>query len=144
MNRFTKIVGATLGLLASVAWAGPKSYQVTGDVLEMRDDVIVVMKGKEKFEIAKGSATVGLDRGVGHRRFAPRSPEESNSAAAHWVNVPLRSIYLSGCVNFVDPPHYRCAAQPQLPRFDSFSGPPFDQSLDSSRAPKQNGDPHHH
>jgi hypothetical protein len=45
--------------LAVVLFAGPalaalpKTYQVTGPVLEVRDDVIVVMKGKEKWEIAR-------------------------------------------------------------------------------------------
>lgn len=37
--------------------AGPKTYQVTGPVLELRDDVIVVQKGKEKWEIARASDT---------------------------------------------------------------------------------------
>lgn len=31
----------------------PKSYQVTGEVTELSDDLIVVMKGKERFEIAR-------------------------------------------------------------------------------------------
>ncbi len=37
--------------------ASPKTYQVTGPVLEVRDDVIVVQKGKEKWEIARTSDT---------------------------------------------------------------------------------------
>jgi len=37
--------------------AGPKTYQVTGPVLEVRDDVIVVQKGKEKWEIARAADT---------------------------------------------------------------------------------------
>lgn len=37
--------------------AGPKTYQVTGPVLELRDDVIVVQKGKEKWEIARAADT---------------------------------------------------------------------------------------
>jgi hypothetical protein len=37
--------------------AGPKTYQVTGPVLEIKDNVIVVEKGKEKWEIAKDAAT---------------------------------------------------------------------------------------
>jgi hypothetical protein len=37
--------------------AAPKTYQVTGPVLELRDDVIVVQKGKEKWEIARGADT---------------------------------------------------------------------------------------
>jgi hypothetical protein len=44
-------------LLASLAVPAlarqPKTYQVTGDVLEVSDDLIVVQKGKEKFEIAR-------------------------------------------------------------------------------------------
>lgn len=31
----------------------PKAYQVTGQVLEVSDDLVVVQKGKEKFEIAR-------------------------------------------------------------------------------------------
>jgi hypothetical protein len=31
----------------------PKTYQVTGTVEEVSDDMIVVMKGKERFEIAR-------------------------------------------------------------------------------------------
>lgn len=43
---------------ASVAFAaGPKSYQVTGPVLEVKEDVIVVQKGKERWEIARSADT---------------------------------------------------------------------------------------
>lgn len=37
--------------------AAPKTYQVTGPVLEMTDTTIVVQKGKEKWEIAKDAAS---------------------------------------------------------------------------------------
>ncbi len=37
--------------------AGPNTYQVTGPVLEIKDDIIVVQKGKEKWEIAKDAGT---------------------------------------------------------------------------------------
>ena len=37
--------------------AGPKTYQVTGPVLEVTGDVIVVQKGKDKWEIARDAAT---------------------------------------------------------------------------------------
>lgn len=37
--------------------AGSKTYQVTGPVLEVRDDAIVVEKGKEKWEIARDPST---------------------------------------------------------------------------------------
>lgn len=37
--------------------AAVKDYQVTGPVLELKDDVIVVQKGDEKWEIAKDKDT---------------------------------------------------------------------------------------
>jgi hypothetical protein len=46
----------TLGAGATFA-AQPRTYQVTGPVLEVRDDVIVVQKGKEKWEIARTADT---------------------------------------------------------------------------------------
>jgi hypothetical protein len=52
------LVIAVLLLAVSFAFAaGPKSYQVTGPVLEVKDDVIVVQKGKDKWEIAKDKGT---------------------------------------------------------------------------------------
>jgi hypothetical protein len=59
MKRFVVLVVALL----SIGWAGAvgaaatKTYQVTGPVLELRDDAIVVQKGKEKWEIARGPDT---------------------------------------------------------------------------------------
>ena len=45
-------------LVASLAIAGPpNTYQVTGPVLELKDDVIAVQKGKDKWEIARGKDT---------------------------------------------------------------------------------------
>ncbi len=44
--------------VAAVAFAaGPKTYQVTGPVLEVKDDVIVVKKGNDKWEIARNADT---------------------------------------------------------------------------------------
>jgi len=37
--------------------ASPDSYQVTGPIVEVSDSKIVVMKGKEKFEVARDSST---------------------------------------------------------------------------------------
>jgi len=37
--------------------AGPKTYQVTGPVLEVNTDTIVVQKGKDKWEIGRDAAT---------------------------------------------------------------------------------------
>lgn len=45
-------------LAASAAFAAPtKTYQVTGPVLEVKDDLVVVQKGKEKWEVAKDKDT---------------------------------------------------------------------------------------
>lgn len=52
------VVLAVLFLMVSVAQAAsPKSYQVTGQVLEVKDDLIVVDKAGEKWEIAKDKDT---------------------------------------------------------------------------------------
>ena len=41
-------------LVSSLAWAGTKTYQATGPVVDVRDDAIVVDKGKEgAWEIAR-------------------------------------------------------------------------------------------
>lgn len=55
-----KIMGLVFVLItaATMAFAaGPKSYQVTGPVLEIKGDVIVVGKGSEKWEVARDAAT---------------------------------------------------------------------------------------
>jgi hypothetical protein len=50
------VIAVALALVASVAFAG-KTYQFTGKVLEIKDNVIVVEKGKEKFEMTKDANT---------------------------------------------------------------------------------------
>ena len=45
-----------LALSLNVFAATPKSYQVTGPVLEMTDTTIIVQKGKEKWEISKDAS----------------------------------------------------------------------------------------
>lgn len=35
----------------------PRKYQVTGEVLELTDDLIVVQKGEEKWELARDKET---------------------------------------------------------------------------------------
>jgi hypothetical protein len=47
------IVALALAFVAGGAFAADKTYQVTGPVLEVRDDAVVVQKGKEKWEIAR-------------------------------------------------------------------------------------------
>jgi len=56
-----KYVLLALSLMLSTATfaAGIKTYQVTGPVLEVRDDAIVVQKGKDKWEIARDKDTKG-------------------------------------------------------------------------------------
>lgn len=53
-----KLFIASALLLASVsAFAAPKTYQVTGPVLEVNDSSFVVQKGKEKWEVQKDAGT---------------------------------------------------------------------------------------
>ncbi len=52
MKRFA--LALLLAALAAPALARqPRTYQVTGKVLEVSDDLIVVEKGKEKWEVAR-------------------------------------------------------------------------------------------
>jgi hypothetical protein len=51
------------GVLTASLWtvpvhaAAPKTYQVTGPVLEVTSDMIVVQKGKDRWEIARDAST---------------------------------------------------------------------------------------
>lgn len=49
--KTTLIILAVLIAFSATAFAGAKSYQVTGPVLAVTDDVITVQKEKEKWEI---------------------------------------------------------------------------------------------
>ncbi len=52
------IAVAIVFLFATVAAAaGPKTYQVTGPILEKKDNIIVVQKGKDKWELALSKDT---------------------------------------------------------------------------------------
>jgi len=58
MKKYLLIVVCAVFFWSSlVLAAGPKTYQVTGPVLEIKGDIIVVQKGKEKWEILRDSAT---------------------------------------------------------------------------------------
>ena len=59
----------SLGLLFSGwALAAAKTYQVTGPVLEVSDTMIVVQKGKDRWEIARDASTkVTWDLKVGSK-----------------------------------------------------------------------------
>jgi hypothetical protein len=44
--------------IVTVAFAaGPKTYQVTGPILELTADMIVVQKGKDRWEVGRDAAT---------------------------------------------------------------------------------------
>ncbi len=52
------LTAVLLGLFGvPVHAAAPKTYQVTGPVLELTSDMIVVKKGNDRWEIARDSAT---------------------------------------------------------------------------------------
>jgi hypothetical protein len=57
------VAGLAMAALVAVALvspaqaAAPKTYQVTGPVLELTPDLIVVQKGKDRWEIARDAAT---------------------------------------------------------------------------------------
>jgi hypothetical protein len=64
---FCVVVLASL-LVPASAFAKAKQYQVTGQVTELTDDTITVMKGKEKFEIGRDKDTkVDGDLKVGEK-----------------------------------------------------------------------------
>jgi hypothetical protein len=56
MRRLWVAVLAVI-LVASFAFAGVNTYQVTGPILELTNDKIVVQKGKDKWEIARDAST---------------------------------------------------------------------------------------
>lgn len=43
-----RLCAVSLGCLLAAPAAGTKTYQVTGPVLDVKDDMIAVQKGKEK------------------------------------------------------------------------------------------------
>jgi len=56
MNRSVAFVIAVMFFVVSVAVAG-EVYQVTGPVLEVKDNSITVQKGSEKWQIARDKDT---------------------------------------------------------------------------------------
>ena len=51
------IFAAAMLLVSAVVFATGKTYQVTGPVVEVRPDAIVVMKGNEKWEVGRDANT---------------------------------------------------------------------------------------
>ncbi len=67
----------------------PKTYQVTGQVLDVTDDLIVVQKGKEKFEIGRtpdtkvtGELKQGSKATVEYRMTAATAEAKADKAGA--------------------------------------------------------------
>ena len=46
------LAAAAVAALSASAFAAPKTYQVTGPVLDVKDGIVTVEKGKDKWEIA--------------------------------------------------------------------------------------------
>jgi len=57
MKRILLVIAILLLTVSFAFAAGPKAYQVTGPVLEVKDDSITVQKGKEKWQIARDKDT---------------------------------------------------------------------------------------
>jgi hypothetical protein len=57
MKRVLGILFAAMLMASAAIAAGPKDYQVTGPVLDVNDDMIIVEKGKEKWEIGRNKDT---------------------------------------------------------------------------------------
>jgi hypothetical protein len=56
--KLSVVITALVLLSASTAFAGgAKTYQVTGPVLEVRPNMVVVQKGKDKWEIDRDHRT---------------------------------------------------------------------------------------
>src|SRR6184192_1033271 len=55
-KTFSLIAAASL-VLSGMAFAGAKTYEVTGPVLEVNDSMIVVQKGKDRWEVDRDSNT---------------------------------------------------------------------------------------
>ncbi len=51
------ITAGSMALTGAAFAASPSTYQVTGPVTAVDDSMITVMKGKEKFEVARDSST---------------------------------------------------------------------------------------
>lgn len=79
MKRMIAVV-ALLGFLSSFAFAAAvKTYQVTGPVLEVTNDMIAVQKGKDRWEIARtpdtkveGELKVGSNVTIEYRMSATK------------------------------------------------------------------------
>lgn len=55
--KLTHLLPLALCAFATTAFAAEKTYQVTGNVVELSDTKIVVLKGKENFEMSRNAST---------------------------------------------------------------------------------------
>jgi hypothetical protein len=68
MRVIAALIGIALLATTTVFAGATKTYQVTGPLLEVKDDMIVVQKGKDKWEIARDKdAKVTGDLKVGSK-----------------------------------------------------------------------------
>src|SRR5437899_11895794 len=56
-TAFSLLAAASLALSSAAFAAGAKTYQVTGHVLEVTDEMIAVQKGKDRWEINRDANT---------------------------------------------------------------------------------------
>src|SRR6266567_9319131 len=56
IKTFSLIAAGSL-VLSTMAFAGAKTYEVTGPVLEVNDSMIVVQKGKDRWEMNRDANT---------------------------------------------------------------------------------------
>ena len=82
--------------VAGLAFAAkPDAYQVTGNVVEVSGDKIVVMKGKERFEVARDAGTkMGGDVKVGDKvtvYYRMTATEVENKGGAAKAPAPAKS-----------------------------------------------------
>jgi hypothetical protein len=57
MKLRTLVLVTAVSLLPAFALAAPKTYQVTGPILELTDTLIVVQKGQDRWELARDAST---------------------------------------------------------------------------------------
>src|SRR5690348_17661075 len=57
MKAASSLLAAASLAFSSVAYAGAKTYEVTGPVLEVNDSMIVVQKGKDRWEMNRDANT---------------------------------------------------------------------------------------
>jgi hypothetical protein len=57
MKLRTLAMVAALSLLPVFGMTAPKTYQVTGPILELTDTLIVVQKGQDRWELARDAST---------------------------------------------------------------------------------------